>query len=572
MIKIGIYDRYLNTLGGGERYSCKMAEILSKRINGSVDLITDIYANLEDVSDRLNLDLSKVNLKIFPFISEDYASKITGNYDIFINATYLSSLSANARYNIYLCYFPTPFNSDFRLIHKFLLLFFRLPALWLFKIADKMIKSSSYIEVKEGLYDLKRFMLKRGSWSSGKIVLKIKNFSLKNISFGKLNLGFKNPSSSGLDEMNVTISVFSENKVNADAKHADAKHNLNYEIYGSEALNKDNLFFEKKFKIKSEEKINFEIPLTIESNNIILITSDTFVPSELNGNFMDSRTLGVVLYDNSKTSYLKKIILKIMGFIPLFLVTYPLKLKFLDSYQEIISISHYSQYWIKKLWGKESTILFPPVDTENFYSKKKEKIILSAGRFFPEHHNKKQLELAQVFIELYRQYPEEMKGYELILAGGLENKKTHLEYVDKIKTISEGFPIKIMTNISWTDLLEIFAKAEIFWHAAGTGEDENKHPEKFEHFGITTVEAMAAGCIPIVINKGGQKEIIKEAENGFMFETFNELKEKTLMVIGNREKLNKIKENAIKDSALFSNEVFEKNLLEIINKAINFLN
>jgi glycosyltransferase involved in cell wall biosynthesis len=164
-----------------------------------------------------------------------------------------------------------------------------------------------------------------------------------------------------------------------------------------------------------------------------------------------------------------------------------------------------------------------------------------------------------------------MKGYELILAGGLENKKTHLEYIDKIKAISKDFPIKIMTNIAWNDLLKIFSKAKIFWHAAGAGEDENKHPEKFEHFGITTVEAMAAGCIPIVINKGGQKEIIREAEDGFTFKTFDELKEKTIMVIKNYEKLNNIKENAIKDSALFSNEIFGKNLLKIINKAISFL-
>ena len=107
MLKIGIYDRYLNTLGGGERYSCKMAEILSKKIPGAaVDLITDIHSNLKEVSERLNLDLGKVNLKIFPFISEDYASRITSEYDIFINTTYLSSLPASAKHNIYLCYFP----------------------------------------------------------------------------------------------------------------------------------------------------------------------------------------------------------------------------------------------------------------------------------------------------------------------------------------------------------------------------------------------------------------------------------------------------------------------------------
>ena len=559
MLKIGIYDRYLNTLGGGERYSCKMAEILSKKIPGArVDLITDIHSSLKEVSERLNLDLSRVNLKIFPFISEDYASGITGAYDIFINTTYLSSLPACAKHNIYLCYFPTPFDSDFKFIHKFLLLFFRKPAIWLFKIASGMIENTNFIEVKEGLYDVKRFMLKRGSWSSGRAVLKIKDFSLKNIYFGKLVLGFKNPASSQMEEMNLSVKMYS-----GGAKGFD----LNTEDESSENKNMGRVLFEKKLVLKADEKISLEIPLSAESSNMAVITSDTFVPSEINKDEMDSRKLGVVVYDNNKASSLKKIVLKLLGFVPLFLVTYPVRLKFLESYQEILSISRYSQFWVKKLWGKTSTLLFPPVDTENFLGKKKEKIILSVGRFFPEHHNKKQLELAKAFISLYEQYPAEMKGYELILAGGLESRKTHMDYVDKIAAISEGYPIKIMTNISWNDLLETFSKAEIFWHASGFGEDENKHPEKFEHFGITTVEAMAAGCIPIVINKGGQKEIIREAENGFLFDDFNELKEKTLWAIKNPGKLSLLRENAKKDSNLFSNKVFEKKLLEIADNA-----
>ncbi|MCE5328888.1 glycosyltransferase [bacterium] len=563
MLKIGIYDRYLNTFGGGERYSCKMAEILSRETSYTVDLITDIYSNLDNVSKRLNLDLSKVNLKIFPFISDDYASKITSEYDIFINATYLSSLPASAKYNIYLCYFPTPFDSDFKFLHKFLLLFFRLPAIWLFKMANKIIRTSNVFDVKEGLYDVKRFMLKRGSWSSGKVLLRIKDFSLKNIYFGKINLGFKNPSSSGISDMNITVKVFS---------HAQNKFYGNNTINNADIEDYDNLFFEKKFQLKSEERINLEIPLNTEKGNFILITSDTFIPSQINNEVLDSRILGVVLYDNNRLSLFEKIILKILGFIPLFLITYPSKLRFLNTYHEILSISDYSYFWIKKLWGRESKILFPPVDTGSFYSSSKERIILSVGRFFPEHHNKKQLELAQVFIELCRQHPEEIRGYELVLAGGLENKRTHLEYVEKIREISSGYPIKIITNITWGNLTEVFAKAEIFWHAAGIGEDEQKHPEKFEHFGITTVEAMAAGCIPIVINKGGQKEIIKEAVNGFKFENFSELKEKTLMAIENPLKLVEIRENAKRDSELYSNEVFKKNLLEIINNAKDALN
>ena len=127
MKKIAIYDRYLSTAGGGERYSCKMAEILSHVPGYSVYLMTDLFADLDDISHKLNLDMSKVRLRIFPYISDDYTRRLTEEYDLFINATYLSALSAYGRKNIYLCYFPTPFDVDFGPLHRFLMIFFRLP-------------------------------------------------------------------------------------------------------------------------------------------------------------------------------------------------------------------------------------------------------------------------------------------------------------------------------------------------------------------------------------------------------------------------------------------------------------
>lgn len=573
MYKIGIYDRYLLTLGGGERYSCKIAEILSKEKDNLVDLLTDLYSDLNEISDRLNIDLSKVNLKIFPLISDDYAAKITSEYDIFINATYLSSLLASAKYNIYICYFPTPFDTDFRFIHKLLLFLFRKVSLRLFRKAEKIINNEKQIEILEGIYEPKRFLLKRGSWTSGKVVLKvdntksnvnnIKNNSKENITkanfkvkedykiskkedeLKSLKLGLKNPSDTNIEEMNVEIKRYKIDSTNC--KRGDV--------------------FYKKLILKKDEKINFEIPLIEDAENVIEIVSDYFIPATVNASAKDSRALGVVLYDERKTGVFQKIIMKLLGYIPMFIVSYPADLKFLESYDEIIAISEYSSYWIKKFWGKDSKILFPPVDISSFKSAQKEKIILSVGRFFPEHHNKKQLELAQAFIELVNENPETMKDFRLVLAGGLENKQSHINYVNKIKEISNNYSIEILPNISWDELNEIFAKALIFWHASGLNEDENKNPEKFEHFGITTVEAMASGCIPIVINKGGQKEIIKDGVNGFTFNDVAELKQKTLFVIEHDKDMDKIRLQAIKDSKKYSDEVFEDELLKIISSA-----
>jgi len=539
MKKIAIYDRYLSTFGGGERYSCKIAEVLSKQNEFKVDLITDIFADFKKVSRRLNLDLSRVNLKIFPFVSEDYAVRITKKYDLFINATYLSSLPAFGQKNIYLCYFPTSFDVDFKFIHKFLLFFFRLPARWLFKLAGKLSEGSGEIEIEEGLYEPKRFLLRRGSWSSGRVILRVKK------SNQPLRLGFKNPDRTGLGLMKVNIKLFGDREVSKG------------------------FLYNKDIELGKGAKETSEIPLSLTRDSPeVLISSDTFIPVETDRSSKDFRKLGVVVYDRRRISLFKKAVLKILGYIPLFLITFPRDLTFLKTYNKIITISEYSKKWIKKLWGSESTILFPPVDIDSFKVGKKEKIILSVGRFFPEHHNKKQLELAQTFKQILEQYSDEMRGYTLYLVGGVGGRADHLEYVEKIRAASKNYPIEIITNIGWGELVELFARSYIFWHASGMGEDEKVHPERFEHFGITTVEAMAAGCIPVVINKGGQKEIINNGYDGFFFKDWQELKDITIKIIRGEVDVEKVRKNAISNCRKFSNSNFKKDLISIISKIL----
>lgn len=62
MLKIGIYDRYLDTFGGGEKDFCVLAEALSAR--HQVELVSNRAVKKEDLEERLNVDLSRVKLRI----------------------------------------------------------------------------------------------------------------------------------------------------------------------------------------------------------------------------------------------------------------------------------------------------------------------------------------------------------------------------------------------------------------------------------------------------------------------------------------------------------------------------
>src|SRR5262249_44848574 len=75
-------------------------------------------------------------------------------------------------------------------------------------------------------------------------------------------------------------------------------------------------------------------------------------------------------------------------------------------------------------------------------------------------------------------------------------------------------------------LKQEYEGAKVFWHAAGLNEDVDR-PELAEHFGIVTAEAMAAGCVPVVINRGAQPEIVEHGVSGFVWNSIEQLTEYT---------------------------------------------
>ena len=72
---------------------------------------------------------------------------------------------------------------------------------------------------------------------------------------------------------------------------------------------------------------------------------------------------------------------------------------------------------------------------------------------------------------MVREYPRDMEGYTLYLAGGVAEKPEHRAYVEKIRELVKGYPVRVMTNITFERLEGLFRKASIFWHASGLGED-----------------------------------------------------------------------------------------------------
>jgi len=161
---------------------------------------------------------------------------------------------------------------------------------------------------------------------------------------------------------------------------------------------------------------------------------------------------------------------------------------------------------------------------------------------------------------------EGLMGWELHLAGGTTAGMEHEEYLKKVMAEVEGYPITIHPNIAFKDLVKLYGESAIYWHASGFGEDEEKEPIKFEHFGITTVEAMAAGCVPVVIGKGGQPEIVRDGETGFLWMTIDDLKIHTLKLTRDPRMRQQISLAAEAESHNYDEEHFNLNLNHLLKK------
>lgn len=204
----------------------------------------------------------------------------------------------------------------------------------------------------------------------------------------------------------------------------------------------------------------------------------------------------------------------------------------------------------KQLPFCSSVILYPPIDVTNFSPRKKENIILSVARFDSPSHAKRQ----DVLIEAFRKLFQKQKNYQLILTGAVKGEIGD-DYLVSLQKMIGKLPIKIIPNPDFSQLQKLYAKAKFFWHAAGYGIDETREPEKVEHFGITTAEALSAGAIPVVIDKGGQREILSEG-TGCLCDSIEEIVSSTLSLINSPEKMELMSANGMARSLDFGIDRF----------------
>ncbi|HEY5956637.1 MAG TPA: glycosyltransferase, partial [Polyangiaceae bacterium] len=147
-----------------------------------------------------------------------------------------------------------------------------------------------------------------------------------------------------------------------------------------------------------------------------------------------------------------------------------------------VANSNYISRRIRKVYGRESHVIYPPVDIHEFtLVEQKDDYYLAASRLVPY----KKMDL---IAEAFRQMPEK----RLVIVGDgpdMEKVRSHA-----------GPNVELLGYRPREELIDLMQRARAFVFAAE------------EDFGIAPVEAQACGTPVIAFGKGGARETVRPIE------------------------------------------------------------
>lgn len=226
----------------------------------------------------------------------------------------------------------------------------------------------------------------------------------------------------------------------------------------------------------------------------------------------------------------------------------------LSAFRSIVANSAYTATWIERRWGRQAQVLHPPVFPVPVWEKRP--WIVAVGRFADGGRSKRQLEMVRTFRRLVE---EGLEGWELHLVGTAQTP----EYAYRVAQEAGGLPVVLHLDASREELEAVCGASSLFWHFTGAGEDPEAAPERMEHFGIATVEAMSAGAVPVVVARGGQPEIVREG-SGLLWSTFEECAEATLRLCRDEALRARLAEGARQRAGDFAWPAFAERARELL--------
>ena len=213
----------------------------------------------------------------------------------------------------------------------------------------------------------------------------------------------------------------------------------------------------------------------------------------------------------------------------------------------------------------KTRIVFPSCNTKALLpliNDNRELVFLSVSQFRPEKNHALQIKSFAKFMKSKAVINSALNP-KLILVGGCRNADD-IERVAELKKLANDLNtnVEFLINAPSDQLLNLYRTSLVGLHTMWN-----------EHFGISCIEAMAAGLILVANNSGGPKLDIVSEDSGFLACTEEEYVlcfEKILnLFMTNKPKLAEMRIAAKERSKKFSDEIFKKEFEDSIKYILN---
>ncbi len=211
---------------------------------------------------------------------------------------------------------------------------------------------------------------------------------------------------------------------------------------------------------------------------------------------------------------------------------------------------------VKETVRKRTFVIYPPVRLSKIDSAElnatRQNLVLNVCRFLPKQGLYK--------VPVIAKFVENAKFF-IVGPSSIRSQSTLKNLNRAINQEGVKDKMRILENLAFSDYLKIFSRAKVFLRTL-----------PHEPFGIAVVEAMAAGCVPVVLRSGGPWYDIldcKQGVYGFSYSSVEEAARIINRLLKDDNLREKVAERARKRALMFDSSVFERKILRIVEWCLN---
>ena len=229
---------------------------------------------------------------------------------------------------------------------------------------------------------------------------------------------------------------------------------------------------------------------------------------------------------------------------------YELSVRGLRRCRVIVANSRWTAKLLEELSGLSSVVIYPPINLKYFKplgGVSKENMVVTISRFEPSKN-----------IEAVLHVARGVRHAKFVVIGRVRDRASYT-YYKSLEKLGERLGLSnlyLLPNLSEEAKRSFLSRAKVYFH-----------PTIGEHFGISVLEALASGIIPVVSAFSGScTDIVKSVGYGYCYNSYAEALEIIKELISRRELEAPDNESLDKVLSTFSFEEFKKRFTDVINR------